>query len=143
MGHTFCVGDVDPVLQKYPALQLPLHDAVAKPVVPPYSPAAHSMHDDAFPTLYVPTPHTLAVAVVEPATHAYPAAHGPLHSALVRLVDDPYRPGAHAPLHADVVSPVPLPYWPAGHSEHTLDPGPLHWPAAHTDAVAVTDPAGQ
>ena len=28
MGHTFCVGDDDPVLQKYPALQLPLHDAV-------------------------------------------------------------------------------------------------------------------
>ena len=41
MAHANGVGDVDPVGQYDPALQLPLHIAVDNPGLPPYCPAGH------------------------------------------------------------------------------------------------------
>ena len=40
-------------------------------------------------TLYEPAAHCTAVDDVDPATHAYPAAHGPLQLAFVRPVVAP------------------------------------------------------
>jgi hypothetical protein len=74
------VGLVDPAGHAYPALQFPLHAAVDCAVVPPYRPAAHAVHVPDPPRLYCPAGHGAAVALVDPATHTYPAAHG-LHDA--------------------------------------------------------------
>ncbi len=50
--HTDAVGDVDPAIQKCPALQLPLQPAVVMPDTPPYRPALHSVHTPTPPKLY-------------------------------------------------------------------------------------------
>ena len=47
--------------------------------VAPYWPAAQSVQDPAATRLYLPAGHSAAVALVDPATHAYPAVHGPVH----------------------------------------------------------------
>ncbi len=60
-----------PVVSPYlPALHGPLHDAVESPVVFPNRPAAQLLHTAAPATLYEPTPHIAAVALVEPAMQA-------------------------------------------------------------------------
>lgn len=59
----------------------------------------------------------------EPAGHAYPATHDPLHELLFIAAVDPYRPGLH--------------------SVHSPAPPRLYVPAGHSTVVAFRDPAGQ
>ena len=81
---------ISPVPDPYlPASHGPLHAELVSPVVDPYVPAGQAIHDGAAPVLYCPAAHTTAVALVEPAGHAYPAAHDPVQAALVRPVVEP------------------------------------------------------
>ena len=98
-----------------------MHAAVNKPDVLPYRPALQLLQVPAPPKLYFPCPHIVAVAVIDPATHAYPAVHGPLHDALV--------------------SPDVAPNVPAGHALHTPAPASEYCPATHMDAVGDTLPS--
>ena len=103
---------VDPATHAYPALQLPehvdatnpvefpyeppshrpLHAAVDRPVVDPYTPAEHVVHAPAPATLNRPTEHIAAAAVVDPDPQKYPAVQGAEHAAMLRPVALPYRP---------------------------------------------------
>jgi hypothetical protein len=74
---------------KYPAAHTPLHADVDKPLVDPYVPGGHETHTDAPPRLYVPGPHTTAVALVDPEGHTYPAAQSPEQLVVVRPEADP------------------------------------------------------
>jgi hypothetical protein len=114
---------VDPATQKYPAAHPPVQLAAVRPCVDPYSPAAQSVHTPTPPTEYFPSPQIPAMALVDPATQKYPAAHGPLQLATGIAVVDPYRPAAQ--------------------STHTLAPAREYLPAGHANAVALTDPAPQ
>ena len=60
-----------------------MHAALDKPAVLPYRPALQLLQAPAPLKLYWPALHTEAVELVDPATHAYPAVHSPLHDALV------------------------------------------------------------
>jgi hypothetical protein len=123
---------IDWVGQKYPGLHSPVHAAVAappllklpaghgavqlavaRPGVNPYRPAAHAVHEPAPARLYVPALHTVAVALLLPAAHAYPAVHTPLQLALVEPVVNPYRPEGHA-RHFSGPKPPFVEYFPAG-----------------------------
>ena len=85
---------------------------------------AQPVHELAPPALYVPLPHLTAVALVEPAGQAYPAAHTPLQLLLDR--------------------PVAAPKTPAGHNVHIVAPrASLYCPMGHGIAVAFVDPVGQ
>ena len=85
-------------------------------------PALHGWHAPALAApsdgLEVPSPHAAAVALVLPAAHQCPGAHGPAHCAFVWLVALPYRPAAHG---KGCVAPLTQ-NWPAGHGRHS--PGP-------------------
>jgi hypothetical protein len=140
-AQTDAVALVDPSAQAYPAAQLPLHAADGSPGTAPYRPAAQDVHDDDPASEYLPAGHTDAVALVDPAAHAYPAAQLPLHAADDRPATAPYRPAAHAAVHAADVSPVPSPNRPAGHSTHSPAPDRLYRPTPHMVAVALVDPA--
>ena len=96
---------------------------VLRPVLDPYKPAPQSVHDPAPLTLYDPSGQIDAVALVDPAAHAYPAWQGPVHTADVNRWVDPYLPARQS----------------------TQDPAPLKLndPAKHFEAVATTEPAGQ
>jgi hypothetical protein len=65
-AHLTAVAFVEPVGQKYPALQFPLHALVVSPETLPYKPAAHKLHDDQPLKLYWPAAHRTAVEFVEP-----------------------------------------------------------------------------
>jgi hypothetical protein len=82
-----------------------------RPVDAPYTPAGQGEHDPEPATLYCPVGHKDAVALVLPATQAYPAVQLPVHD--------------------DDVSPPVAPYLPAGHWTHTMAPARLYCPAAH------------
>ena len=79
------------------------------------------MHTPAPATLNRPAGHIATVAFVDPATHAYPAAHDPLQL-------------------AEPMAAV-LPYRPAAQSTHTLVPAREYLPAGHVEAVGLVDPA--
>ena len=116
------MGDTLPATQKYPAVHSPLHAAVLRPdtdpnvpaghcavhaavgspVLLPYSPALQLLQDPAPASEYLPTRQIAAVGVTDPATHAYPAVHSPLHAALGRPVVAPNVPAGH-----DVHTPAP------------------------------------
>jgi hypothetical protein len=141
--HTTAVELVDPVTQKYPAVQLPLHAADGRPAVAPYVPAGHALHNPAPLKLYWPTTHITAVAFVDPATQACPALQLPLHPALDRPAVAPYVPAGHGAVQeADARAGV-APYRPALQFVHTPDPATLYLPVGHTDAVGDVDPATQ
>ncbi len=55
----------------------------------PKRPALQLLQDPDPDTLYVPTPHTAAVADTDPVTQAYPAVQGPLQPVLPRPLVDP------------------------------------------------------
>jgi hypothetical protein len=135
------VALMDPTAHAYPAEQLPLHAADDRPGSAPYRPAAHSVHDVAPASEYLPAAHKDAVALVDPAAHSYPAVQLPLHAGDDRPGTAPYRPAAHAAVHAADVSRVPFPNRPAGQSTHCPAPDRLYWPTPHIAAVAVVDPA--
>ncbi len=117
-------GDVSPAaLLNFPAGQGPEHNAVTSPVALPKRPAGHGVHPAAPGPLYCPAWHSTAVALVDPAGHACPAAQSPVH--------------------VGRATPEVLPNDPPGHGVHPAAPGPLYWPAGHSTAVALVDPAGQ
>jgi hypothetical protein len=108
---------------KRPAGHCPLQATEDKPLVAPYKPAGQSLQDPAPDALYRPAGHSDAVVLVEPAGHAYPGVHSPLHAAVVRPAVDPYKPAAH---------------W-----AHDPDPATLNDPAGHSCDVGLVLPAGQ
>ncbi len=139
-GQTDVVSLVDPAGHAYPALQTPLHAALLAPADPnlplgqgplhaaegrpaasPYLPAAQTVHAADAAVLNLPAGHTLALAA-DPAGHAYPATHAPLHAGVG-------RPGAP-------------PYVPSGQSVQVPAPARLYCPAGQMDAVALVDPTG-
>ena len=123
--HTLAAALVDPAAHAYPVVHRPLHTGDARALELPKVPAGHSEHVLVPPALNLPGPHAVAVALVEPAPHTYPAAHGPEHWAVTWPVTFPYRPGLHAPLQLDDVRLVVLPNTPAGHAEQTPAPATL------------------
>jgi hypothetical protein len=141
--HIAAVALVDPATQACPALQLPLQPALDRPAVAPYVPAGHALHTPAPPTLYRPAAHIAAVALVDPATQAYPALQLPLHSTDVRPSVAPYVPAGHGAVQKADARAVVAPYRPALQFVHTLAPLALNVPAGHTDAVGDVDPATQ
>ena len=81
-------------LTALPVLYVPtahtfVHVATVRPAVAPYLPATQGVHVPAVARLYVPAAHWAAVAVVDPATHAYPAVHDPVHVATVSPAVEP------------------------------------------------------
>ncbi len=88
-GHTLAVEELEPAGQKCPALQFPVHAALASPAPLPYVPAGQSVQTPAPPMLNFPAMHTLLVATVEPTGHAYPAEQGPVQFAVVDPSVDP------------------------------------------------------
>jgi hypothetical protein len=124
-GQVAAVALRDPAAHAYPAAQLPLHAAVVRPALDPYLPPGHGVQDPAPPSLYVPAPHRNAVECVDPAGHAYPAEHAPVHSGNTRPDVDPYLPARQGPLQAAVSSPVVVPYSPALHMLHDAAPDKL------------------
>jgi hypothetical protein len=139
-GQITAVALVEPTGHEYPAEQGPeqvhdtwpgvdpylppghcaVHDAVVRPVVSPYSPGLHMLHDAAPDRLYVPSGHIAAVALMEPTAHAYPAEHAPEHASVIKLASDPYLPPGHG-----VQDPVlasryaPDTHWHRGNSQDT------------------------
>jgi hypothetical protein len=99
--------------------------------------------------LYCPAGQTIAVALVDPAGHTYPAVQLPLHSTPPTPGVEAYRPAAHV---AQLTAPARL-YRPAGHASAValVDPAGQVYPAVHaplhsavpTAAVAPNSPAGQ
>jgi hypothetical protein len=141
--HTDAVLDVDPAAHAYPALHSPEHAADVRPSDDPKVPAGHSVHTPAPDTLYRPATHWAAVALVDPAGHAYPAVHIPLQADEIRPDVAPNVPAGHRPEHAAVISPEALPYRPAPQAVHDAALPRLNVPGAHGTAVALVDPAGQ
>lgn len=89
----------------------------------PYSPGAQLVQDPEPCREYWPAGHTAAVGLVEPRTQKYPAVQAPEQSAADTPGVAPKRPG--------------------GHSVHTSVPPREYWPAGHTAAVLLTEPATQ
>jgi hypothetical protein len=122
-GHSTAVAMVDPTAQAKPATQAPLHTGDVSPGTSPYVPPGHNVQVPAPARLYRPTGQMDAVALVDPAAHACPAAQGPLHV-------DAFSPTTEA-----------LNQVPAGHAVHTAAAAWLYWPVGH--GVGTMDPAGQ
>jgi hypothetical protein len=106
----------------------------------PYRPALQLLHEPAPVKLYRPVGHTAAVALVDPATHAYPALQLASHMGVVSPDMDPYRPAAQGPLQLALGMADTAPYRPALQLVHTPAPTKLKRPAGHTAAVAVVEP---
>ena len=114
-GHTLTERLKVPGGQAYPAGHGPLQDALVSPgtapyvptghgplhvtavmgVVLPYRPTPQSVHTPAPAREYLPTGHVAAVAVDDPAAHAYPAVQFPVHVSLGMAAVAPYRPAGH------------------------------------------------
>ena len=125
-----------------PPSHRPLHAAVVSPREPPYFPASHGVHVADPDDEYWPRGHCTAVALTEPAGQAYPAGHSPLQLGAVRPVDEPYAPPGHKPLQLAFVSPALDPYRPAAQGVHVAALPTEYWPAGHSTAVALVEPAG-
>jgi hypothetical protein len=128
-GHAVAVTLTDPAGHTYPALQLPVHVdvvspdtdpnrpasqgplqlALGMPDTAPYRPGAQSTHTLAPARLYFPAGHATATGLVDPATHAYPAVHSPLHADVVNPEEAPKVPAGHKPVHTDVDSALVAP----------------------------------
>jgi hypothetical protein len=117
----------DPAGHAYPAVQVSLHgDTLA--TTPLKVPAAHREHTEAPARLNVPGVQTDAVALLDPARHAYPALQTPLHAALLAPAN-PNLPLGQGPLHADEGIAVVTPYLPAAQSVHAAAAAVLNLPA--------------
>ena len=55
----------------------------------------------------------------------------------------PYRPAAHGPLHDALVNPCELPYLPLGHAVQFAAPTREYFPTGHTVAFGAIEPAAQ
>lgn len=138
--HAVADADVDPEGHAYPGVHGPLHPAVVSPALLPYRPAGQGVQAPAPPTLNVPGAHMDAVALVDPAGHAYPGAHGPVQDVFVAPVALPKRPAAHGPLQLPLNSPVVFPNVPRGHWLHAPSPGALYSPTGHCTGVLLVLP---
>ena len=78
-GHTITVALVEAAGQAYPAAHDPLQLALDMAAVAPYRPVLQLVHTAAPAKLYRPAGQAAAVALVDPATHAYPALQSPVH----------------------------------------------------------------
>jgi hypothetical protein len=108
-GHSNAVAVDDPAAHAYPAAQFPVHVATAIAVVPPKRPAGHREHDPSPTRLYRPVGHVNAVALVDPAAHAYPAVQFAVQVDTVRPAVDPNRPGSQRPVQAAEGRPAVAP----------------------------------
>jgi hypothetical protein len=133
----FVSPDTDPY---FPASQSPLQLAFGMPDTAPYSPATHTVHTPAPVKLYRPAGHNAAVAVVDPATHAYPALQFPLHVDDDKPLTDPYDPASHGPLHITLPMPAIAPYRPALQFVHTPDDVLLYLPGGQITSVRLLVP---
>jgi hypothetical protein len=122
----------------------PVHVATVIIAVAPYLPATQGVQVPAPVRLYCPAAQVAAVAVIDPATQAYPAVQAPVHVDTVRPVVEPYLPASHGPEHTAVVRPVVEPNLPAGHAAvHNATLSPVVEPylpvghAVHDVAVVV------
>ncbi len=75
---------------------------------------------------YLPAGHRMAMALVLPGGHAYPALHGPVHATTVSAGVDPNRPAAQGPVHAAVGRAAVTPNRPAAQSVHVAAPATLY-----------------
>jgi hypothetical protein len=153
--HTAAVGLTDPATHAYPAVQLPLQDALVRPDVAPKVPAGHALHMPAPAREYCPATHIAAVGDTLPVTHAYPAVQFPLHATVASPATAPYVPAGHAEQEAaparlyvpgghcavqdDVVKPLLLPYAPAGQLVHAVDPAVEYLPMPQMPVQVLTD----
>ena len=157
---------MEPAEQAYPALHAPLHVVDVKPGIAPYCPAGHDpLHcavvipatDPYRPVLqllqapapdneYCPAGHRVTVLFCDPAGHAYPALHGPLHDDTVNPLIAPYLPASHKPVHDALVTPLASPYRPTLQLVHVPAAPKLYVPFAQATGVVVPDghtyPAG-
>ena len=94
-----------------------------------YHPAAQSLQFAAPGAEYRPAAHGTAVAFIDPAPQAYPAAHCPLQLAVASPVTSPYVPGGHGLQDPD----APRAYCPAMHVTPymVVEPGAHAAPAMH------------
>jgi hypothetical protein len=83
------------VLPNRPGSHMPLHESFVKAGSLPNRPSGQSMQYPEPWELNKPVGHRTAVAVIEPAEHTYPAAHGPVHNDVVKPAVSPYRPASH------------------------------------------------
>ena len=109
----------------------------------PNCPAVQLVHTPAPTREYCPAGHVTCLALVDPAGHANPAAHDPLHVATVTPADAPYKPAGHCPVQLADVRPLVLPNSPSAHWVHVPDPARLNRPSGHMDEVPEVEPAGQ
>ena len=109
--------------QYTPGLHSPLQFATVVRTVVPYRPGAQPEHTPAPALLYRPAGHAVAVPLVEPAGHAYPAVQVPVQF-------------------GDGIAVV-LPNLPAGHGVQLCTPTALYVPIGHGDPVPLMEPAGQ
>ena len=121
-GHSTAVPLLDPAGHAYPARHSKVQTLV-RPLPPLYVPAGQSLQAPAPASAYLPAGHFFNVPDVDPAGHSYPAEHDPEHSAVERIVVDPYCPG--------------------GHNVQVAAAAREYCPAGHTLAVELYDPAGQ
>jgi hypothetical protein len=91
-GTTVELGE--PAGHAYPAEQGSVH-ALVRAVASLHVPAAQPLHAPAPARLYCPAGQADAVALTDPAGHAYPAVHGPLQVGSVSSTLPPQLPGAH------------------------------------------------
>jgi hypothetical protein len=132
---------VDPAGHAYPAVQFPehaavvspdddpkvpaghgaVHDADGKPAVAPYSPALQLVQAEDPSGANCPAGHNTALEFTDPAGHAYPSRHLPLHD--------------------EVDIPTEEPNCPPGHRPHCPAPTKLNVPIGHSNAVAFVDPS--
>ena len=80
----------------------------------------------------MPAGHALAVAFVDPAAQAYPAAQLPLQVDIVSPDVAPKLPARHGPLQLALVKPAEPPYRPALQFVHDVEPATENWPAGHS-----------
>jgi hypothetical protein len=127
-GHITTEALVDPKGHLKPAGQTPVQLDVGMDEVLPYLPPGQSEHTAAPTRLYWPAGQVDAVALADPAGHAYPAVQAPLHTEDDRPATSPNLPpeqGMH-----DAADRL---YWPAGQIEVlVVDPEGHAYPAVQT-----------
>ena len=129
-----------------PASHGPLQAAVVSPAALPYRPALQLVHSPAPAREYWPAGHSNVVGDVDPAGHAYPAAHGPSHVDTFHPDELPYRPASHGPVHVEVFVAFVAPYRPALQLVQAAAPESEYWPAGHKFTwvmITLAVPPGQ
>lgn len=149
-------------VQPASALHAPVQPDDACPDVEPYRPAGQGRQAPEPAPLNVPAAHNTAVALRDPAGHAYPAVQLPEQLALVSPGAAPYSPGGQStpvtepaklylparvgPEHAADGKPVALPTVPGGQATQAAPPPSPYCPSGHgaqPSGPSSTQPGGQ